>query len=162
MKQIAELWKKFEDNKFNFLLFVFGSLLIASPFIQTGHGHFKTPVTFVFTAAIILVASVLEENKKFFCVSTSVLLVIMISQTVVRIYGAPSHHKALILTAWIIQLGFFVFFIIKVLQHLFATTKVNAETIKGGLCAYILIGFVWALIYNTLHFVDPGAFSGLT
>ena len=162
MKHIEKFWKKFEENKFTFLLIVFGSLVIASPFIQTEQGHFKTPVTFIFTAAIILVASVLTTNKKAFYGFTSLLLIIMIAQTLVRIYGAPHHHTAIIFTAWVIQLGFFCYFIIKVLMHLFETKEVTAETIKGGISAYILIGFMWALIYHTLHFIEPRSFGGLT
>ncbi len=37
--------------------------------------------------------------------------------------------------------------------------RVTADTIRGGICVYFLIGFVWALLYGIIDSFDNQAFS---
>lgn len=37
--------------------------------------------------------------------------------------------------------------------------KVDADTIKGGICVYLLLGITWMGIYRLVYEFDPYAFS---
>jgi len=45
------------------------------------------------------------------------------------------------------------------LWHLVRERDVRADTILGGICVYLLIGGVWALIYSFLERLQPGSLS---
>ncbi len=39
--------------------------------------------------------------------------------------------------------------------------KVNADILRGTICVYFMIGFVFALIYTIIEFLHPGSFHGV-
>ena len=39
--------------------------------------------------------------------------------------------------------------------------RVTTDTILGGLCVYMLMGIIWAIMYSFLYYLIPGSFSGL-
>lgn len=40
--------------------------------------------------------------------------------------------------------------------------KVNADVLRGTICVYFMIGFVFAFAYTVIEFLIPGSFKGLT
>ena len=56
--------------------------------------------------------------------------------------------------------GFFYAFMVGViLNYLFKEKQITADTIAGAICAYFLIGLMWASIFATLEFAQPGSFE---
>jgi hypothetical protein len=54
---------------------------------------------------------------------------------------------------------FIVLLITVILQYLFAEAVITQDMLVGSICAYMLIGFVWASIYMIIESVHPGSFS---
>lgn len=52
---------------------------------------------------------------------------------------------------------FFGYLIWNILRDIMGTSRTTSERIFGALCAYILIGVMFALLYAHLEFRDPGA-----
>lgn len=51
---------------------------------------------------------------------------------------------------------------ILVFQHeFFSTQKVTANTLKGGIAIYVLMGVGWAIVYTILLDFDPASFDGV-
>ena len=46
-----------------------------------------------------------------------------------------------------------------IVHHLFTEDKITGDVIMGAICAYFLMGLVWALAYSTLEFFQPGSFQ---
>lgn len=46
-----------------------------------------------------------------------------------------------------------------ILQRLLQTSRVTVDTVKGGICVYLLLGYMWALLYGIVYTLDPDAFS---
>ncbi|WP_227499925.1 potassium channel family protein [Synechococcus sp. PCC 7335] len=44
-------------------------------------------------------------------------------------------------------------------KDIFTAAEVTADTIRGGISVYLLIGFVWALFYGMVAVLNPEAFS---
>ncbi|MCP3916262.1 MAG: two pore domain potassium channel family protein [bacterium] len=41
---------------------------------------------------------------------------------------------------------------------MFASKHADMDTIAGSLCAYMLLGYLWAVLYSMIEAVQPGAF----
>jgi hypothetical protein len=46
-----------------------------------------------------------------------------------------------------------------ILFHLFRENRITGDMIMGAICAYFLMGLVWAFVYSTLEFFQPGSFQ---
>jgi hypothetical protein len=44
-------------------------------------------------------------------------------------------------------------------MKIFSEKEITAETIKGAISVYFLMGFFWAFLYSLVLLVNPGAFS---
>ena len=48
------------------------------------------------------------------------------------------------------------------LQNLLRSNDIDLNKIFGGICAYLLIGLIWAFFYLFINLVSPESFNGLT
>jgi hypothetical protein len=46
-----------------------------------------------------------------------------------------------------------------ILLYLFREDRITGDMIMGAICAYFLMGLVWAFLYSTLEFFQPGSFQ---
>ena len=44
------------------------------------------------------------------------------------------------------------------LRHVLRETSVDADTIAGAICIYLLLGMVWAMVYSLVEQFSPGSF----
>lgn len=54
---------------------------------------------------------------------------------------------------------FLAFVIWRILRDIFSGQRISSEQIFGAVCAYLLIGFLFATIYGFIILVDPDSFS---
>ena len=54
---------------------------------------------------------------------------------------------------------FYGFMIVIILNYLFKEKQITADTIAGAICAYFLIGLMWASIFAILEFLQPASFQ---
>ncbi|MCD6224625.1 MAG: two pore domain potassium channel family protein [Deltaproteobacteria bacterium] len=53
---------------------------------------------------------------------------------------------------------FFAYTAIILMSYMFKAKNVTSDIIIGAICAFFLIGLMWAYIFATLHFLQPDAF----
>ncbi|MBI4399094.1 MAG: hypothetical protein HY586_08195, partial [Candidatus Omnitrophica bacterium] len=62
----------------------------------------------------------------------------------------------------LISLSLFALFvglvIVVMIQNLFSQHTVTADSVRGGICLYLLIGVFWAILFEFLSVLDPHAF----
>lgn len=58
----------------------------------------------------------------------------------------------------LVPLFFFAFFVVFLLRAVVTADRVTTDTIAGVLSVYLLLGFVWSLIFQSLTLVDPASF----
>ena len=56
---------------------------------------------------------------------------------------------------------FFCFIGLSVLLHVFGYEQVTGDTIAGAICVFLLIGIIWTVVYQTIHFFDHKAFNDI-
>jgi hypothetical protein len=52
---------------------------------------------------------------------------------------------------------FFAFAIFEIIRDLATRSDVSNDTIRGAICAYLLLGLAWAAAYNLVVYFQPGA-----
>lgn len=69
------------------------------------------------------------------------------------------HVPAVKLPAGIFAALFFALALTLLLSHVNKQREVTRDVVMGAVCAYFLIGIIWAYIYSFLEKASPGAFS---
>ena len=72
--------------------------------------------------------------------------------------GSPA-AKAVSYAGWIV---FDAYVIAILLLHLVRSKEVDADTVIGGICIYLLIGFAWIGVYMLVETLQPGSFRGMS
>ncbi len=58
----------------------------------------------------------------------------------------------------LLSIAFLLLTITLLLRHLFQESLVTFDTISAALCAYLLLGVLWAFLYSTIVVFQPDAF----
>ena len=143
-------------QKYKRLLIALAGFLAMAPFIDDiPFGGFILPAAFV----IVLITAVFDVGR------TQVLLVLggliaapaVVSQVMLVISPKASLTTQVVSDATnLVLLGFITYRIVRdVLSH----DHVTADTVRGTLCVYLLLGFVWWSAYSLIDAVDPHAFK---
>lgn len=155
----AKAQVSFLKNKYTHLLTVLIFLFLASPFLE--HLEIKFPIiTSTFLIAILLTLRALNLSKKVFLTYVLVGGAALCSDVIFSSHEMPLWMQlSLPLISPVIYTVFLTMSIFLLIKKIFSTEKVSSDTIKGGICIYLLIGFLWALLYYIVTFFNPHAFS---
>jgi len=150
----------FVANKYNHLLTALILMFVFSPRLEVRNPSDKFPL-FPLIMLIVLVSAIrtsIPKSKVFFMLLAIIVLNFVIS---LAIYFLPKDLKINDLLIFInssIGCLFFIITIYVLSRQLFRVRYVTADTIKGGICAYMLIGFLWAIFYGLLMNINPDSF----
>jgi hypothetical protein len=154
-------WEHFLANKYNHLLVTLVLLLIFSPTLSAKEQEYRFPVI-PLILLIVLIAAMRTNfpHGKFLNFFLGVVAVGFISN--VMIYYLPAEYldwkNLLSFLNQTITCVFFLMTVITLFRLLFSTRRVSADTIKGAVCAYLLIGFLWSILYALCERILPGSF----
>jgi len=154
--------EKFVKNKYNHLLIALILLFILSPALETRDSHEKFPILSFIVLVVLVTALRLGFTKGLFLYSfLGVVLISFILNLLVYFlsFSQAALPSILIFVSRSINVLFFLLTIYLLVKRLFYTHKVTADTIKGGVSAFLLIGFVWATLYSLLEQIDPVAYT---
>jgi voltage-gated potassium channel len=152
MRRLSETMKTDTINKWRFqlLLAVLLVLYVVVPFLE---GRW-IPDLVVTAVTVFAVASVSERRG---------LLLIFILLAVAVITGTWYAHwfpgYSIILSVHFLNVLFLALVVAAILAHVFRSTRITRETITGAICAYLLIGSMWAHVFAILENMVPGSFA---
>jgi hypothetical protein len=66
-----------------------------------------------------------------------------------------------VVTGTLCAIIFFCLIALSLLFHVFGHERVTGDTIAGAICVFLLIGIIWMLAYQAIHFLDPKAFNNI-
>ena len=107
------------------------------------------------TAVTVFAVASVSEKRGLLAVF-SLLAVAIIAGTWYA-YWFPGYSVAL----WVHSLDvlFLALVVGAILAHVFKSTRITRETIAGAVCAYLLIGAMWAHLFSIIENVSPGSFA---
>ena len=133
-------------------LFLLGNLILY-PFAEgTGIGYYL----FRTSAYAVVLLSIYAVSFR------RTLLVIVISlaapATIHHLFLTPSDASIFSIINTVLSLIFDGLIVVVIFRKVFARGRVNAETIYGAVCIYLLIGFAFAGIYGLIWAIRPNSF----
>jgi hypothetical protein len=154
------------ENKYNRLLVVLVLGLLFYPFLDdTWFGGAFLILTFflVCVVTILLVIRELEQSRRVFNHYICLGIIFFLCRIVGTWLPLPFHLSKVFSTIsaiiFMFLLGLSIYLI---LCEIFPSKQVKGDTIKGGICVYLLIGFFWASFYDVVYDLDPTAFRSLS
>ena len=156
MKRTLEL-KKFLKGKYTLLLIIFIVNFGLSPFFQGPIANIVLSIVFLY--ALFLIVRTFSLKLKLLRLYSSVAILAFILGIIGKLSWDKSWiftYEVLIQFVYAVYLGLALYWI---LRDIFLTHKVTADIVRGGICAYLLIGYFWGLLYGMTASVDPNAFS---
>ena len=148
--KVLMLWsrEKFIANKYFHLLVTLVATLMFAPQIEQG---MKLPgiqlMSYILILMLIFCLRAVVKNKKLFWACVSIVILQETIEIAVSLFGRPQFHEAAAGINRLISCAFFAMTIVLLMRSMFRSRKVDADTIVGGICIYLLIGILWAIAY---------------
>ncbi len=152
--------EKFSENRFNHLLIILISLFVISPFFQAeGTMSMRPILPFIWLIAIIgIFRSIITDNKEFYILASTKIFSFGLDMLAHFHLVASFEHEVHILARFI-QIVLIVVIVVHLIKWLFSVDKVDADTVKGGICVYMLLGLMWMALYRFVYEINPNSFS---
>ena len=141
-------------SRFLLLLITLLGLMVIEPFLFEATG-IKFLLDIFLTA--ILFSSIYAVSEKKQAAVIAVLLAVPKLATTSALTFIT--HPLLYLFDSIFGIIFIAYIIVLILAHIFKQEVVSLETIYGAIVVYILIGLMWAFLYNLTEILHPHSFT---
>jgi len=151
-------WDKVVANRYNHLLVAEILVLVASPILTPIQMRF--PVTsLLFLLAIIPSLHVGLPSKAFLSLMSLAMLAFALH--VLARFGVLPESDSVALAVHVLYASFFLVSVVVLVLTISSSRTVTADTIKGGLSVYFLIGIFFNLVYLIVLQLDPNAFANV-
>lgn len=148
-------------NKYNHLLIALILLFILSPSLEVRDQADFPIIPLVGLVVLVSAVRVSFPQGTFFRVFLMFAMVsFILNLTIFFLYNSyPGYTNVLTFISNIISAVYYSVTVYMLTKQLFSVHRVTTDTIKGGVSAYILLGFLWAILYGILIQIDPSAFA---
>ncbi|MGB0561821.1 MAG: ion channel [Spirulinaceae cyanobacterium] len=132
--------------------------LLASPLLLGGPGEIVA--SFFFFSIIFLIVQSYRLKRSLFALFVAIAALAFFLDVALALgWISISAITSILLVIGLIYAVFFGSAILLILRDLIGTQRVTMDTVRGGICVYLLIGYFWAVLYSIVETLDPQAFS---
>lgn len=146
--------RKLIESKFFLLLLALLLIILLAPHLQTSLFGGWALVAFYFFVIFTVIYAIRSEHK----LMLRIMLIQAVLNVIINVLAQAGHFYWLEIINIMIFLLFCFFALLIIFQHIIKTKSVTTDTIFGSMCVYLLIGLVFALIYQLIEIVNPGSF----
>ena len=141
-------------SRFLLLLITLLGLMVIEPFLFEATG-IKFLLDIFLTAILFSSIYAVSEKKQ------AAVIAVLLAVPKLAITSALTFitHPLLYLFDSIFGIIFMAYIIVLILAHIFKQEVVSLETIYGAIVVYILIGLMWAFLYNLTEILHPHSFT---
>jgi hypothetical protein len=156
------LEKKFErffNDRFNYLLILIVTLLLASPLLRLHQGGSIVSAFFalLFAVSNIFILRIMVRHPSKFWIAAAIFFSVFAFDLLAKHLGVSWLDKMVVFSDGV-YIVFLILFLTRLFQILFNEKKVTHDSIKGGICIYLLFGITWGVMYRMLYYFDPTSF----
>lgn len=142
-------------GKFFYLFAALFGLVAVYPFFEPGTARSGLLVVLALAIPAAAVYAVSEDRRRLvLALSLGVPSLVGGLEALAGIDILPGRALALVFA-----LAFYLYAAGSITAHVLKVEEVAADTLFGAASAYLLLGFVWALLYTLLERLQPGSFS---
>ncbi|NEO84883.1 MAG: two pore domain potassium channel family protein [Spirulina sp. SIO3F2] len=140
------------------LLVVMVARLLASPLLLGGPGDIVA--SFFFFSIIFLIVQSYRLKRSLFILFVAIAaLTFALDTALTMTWISIDAITPTLLTISLIYALFFGSATLLILRGIVRTSRVTMDTVRGGICVYLLLGYFWAVLYIIVETLDPQAFS---
>ncbi len=151
------LWTLHAGNKYAHLLALLLLFFMISPLFE--RANYTPPIiSFVFLCILAFTMRAIELHHATQRVCVVLLLLGFVLDLASYVVVSAGMQVLLGLSATGLYVLVMLVTLATMMQHLFTTAQVTWDTILGGISIYFLLGFFWALLFITLHQLQPASF----
>jgi hypothetical protein len=152
--EYAESWLlRAVSGKFGHLLLALVALLVSSPMIVEG-GLWDLLLRLFASAVLVASLQAARPGRRSLWIGLGLAVVDLVIGRLTLIAGA----RWLVVLQVALWLGTLIFVTIVILDAVFTSENVDAETVQAVLCAYLLLGLIWVFLYGLIDLADPSSF----
>jgi len=151
-------WLQFKKNKYTKLLLILLCLFFAASLVNNWLRILV--VSSCFLGASLAVLETLYLSRKGI-LSLRAIAIIAFFCSVIDFPQFPRFSNYI---SAIGNLGYTLFMILAILviqKRINSAQNIDMDIIRGGICIYLILGFLWSIFYMILCQLDPSAFKGL-
>lgn len=152
-------WEHLLQNKFNHLLAIEIIILIAYPFLQIVKINF--PIIPLLLLIAIAPALWVGLSRRVFLAVFSVGVLSFLFNLVVSVTAKELADEGILLLLTLYAVFYFLAIVI-LITKISSGATVSADTIKGGISIYFLLGLFWAVLYMILLTFDLSALTNVS
>ena len=143
-------------NKSRFFVLLVSLLLfsVINPFLVE-HTRIKFLMTIFFSVILFSGLYAVSRKKSGFVIALIIGLPMFAAEWASNFVEIP--HLSLV--AKIFGAIFFAYTTIIILSYIYSEKEVTTELIYGAVCAYFLMGLMWACVFFVLEMLQPGSFN---
>lgn len=143
------------DYRYTFLLAALLVLVLAPLFVDASD---QRSLTFRICSLGVLVFGILAvlQHRRTRIIAVTLALLSSVAQGASLVYG-PQFYPQLRLALFA---AFFSFMGVIIIRNVLRAEVITWDRIQGAVCAYLLIGVAWGVLYGWVGLRDPQAFSG--
>jgi voltage-gated potassium channel len=130
-------------------------LLITFPIVHDKFSPFLLILEIFITILMVLGLYIIGATNR--TVTVAVLIALLAFTTIG--FNVLLQSKNLLIMGLALEITFFSLTVTTIIRHVLTYKKVTADKIYGAICAYLLIGIIWALIYTLLENAMPNSFT---
>ena len=157
MKPVLKNLRHHLKNKYTQLLIVLVTNFVLAPFLRGNVGELA--LSFLFLYAIILVVRTFSLNQTLLRLYSGIAVLAFLLEIVGRFGWYESVNIAFLLSIQVVYILYLGVAAYLILRDILLSEQITIDAIRGGICVYLLLGFVWALLYGITASLDSNAFS---
>lgn len=144
-------------HKILLLLLALLSLLIGLPLLEPYVEHYVIIMSSMISVILISGIYIASHNRQ---VMTIAILLALLAFTLIW-FNLIIQSRDLTIFTLILEIAFFGLTTLTILAYVMQYKWVTVDKIHGAICAYLLIGLTWALVYTLIETINPGSFTTL-
>lgn len=143
-------------GRFLFLLISIASVFLIRPFLE---GYISLKILMDIFISFVMVSGLyaVSQKKGFLIIG----LILFVPALLIHWGNYFAQVPTVNPVGITLELLFFIFVAVIILNHIFREKNVTADMIIGALCVYFLMGIIWAQGYDLLEMTSSGAFQNV-
>jgi hypothetical protein len=151
-KILSRIWAA-DSGPYGLLILLFGTIFVLAPLLSA---RMVSPFILESAFALILVAGAFNVTSR-----TSIrglALVLAVLSVVIGKLGLPFSERAAVAADMVLSVGMLTAFTVLMIKRFLVRGREPAHRIAGAVAVYMMLGLIWARLYQVVELASPGAF----
>ena len=149
---LSRIWAA-DSGPYGLLILLFGTIFVLAPLLSA---RMVSPFILEIAFALILVAGAFNVTSR--ASVRGLALVLAVLSVVMGKLGLPISERAVVAADMVLSVGMLAAFTVLMIKRFLVRGREPAHRIAGAVAVYLLLGLIWARLYQVVELASPGAF----